>query len=108
MVVKPYLNANGDLPAYLLEPNLERTVEAGAEHSEQGSHLTLAPTAIRDLLQKISQKVGHPEAPVVAVVSSSSRPFLRQIVEPTIRNLFFISHNEIPMEVKVQSLGVIQ
>jgi len=24
------------------------------------------------------------------------------------RNLFFISHNEIPMEVKIVSLGVIQ
>jgi flagellar biosynthesis protein FlhA len=108
LLVKPYLNAAGDLPAYLLDPELERIVEAGVEHSEQNSHLTLSPNVIRDLVQKISQKVGRPEAPVVGVVSSSSRYFLRQIVEPTIRNLFFISHNEIPMEVKVQSLGVIQ
>jgi len=108
LVVKPYLNATGDLPAYLLDPELERTVEAAVEHSEQNSHLTLSPNTIRDLVQKISQKVGHPEAPVVAVVGSGSRYFFRQIVEPTLRNLFFISHNEIPMEVKVQSLGVIR
>ena len=34
--------------------------------------------------------------------------FFRQIAEPSMRNLFFILHNEIPSEVKVVSLGVIQ
>jgi hypothetical protein len=30
------------------------------------------------------------------------------MVEPSNRNLFFISHNEVPMEVKIISQGVIQ
>jgi hypothetical protein len=29
-------------------------------------------------------------------------------VESSVRNLFFLSHNEIPAEVKIVSLGVIQ
>jgi len=33
--------------------------------------------------------------------------FLRQLVEPSIPNLFFLSHNEIPAGIKVVSLGVI-
>jgi flagellar biosynthesis protein FlhA len=90
-IVKPYLNANGELPAYLIDSSLEQLVESSVEHSEQSSHLSLAPAA-----------------PVVAVASSASRYFLRQITEPSIRNLFFISNNEIPMEVKIVSLGVIQ
>jgi flagellar biosynthesis component FlhA len=52
--------------------------------------------------------VGNPETPVVAIASSGSRYFLRQMVEPTVRNLFFVAHNEVPMEVKIVSLGVIQ
>jgi flagellar biosynthesis protein FlhA len=108
IVVKPFLNNSGDLPAYLIEPGLEQLVESSVQHGEQNSHATLAPQAIRDLLQRIGQKVGNPDTPVVAVASSGSRYFLRQMVEPTIRNLFFISHNEIPMEAKVVSLGVIQ
>jgi flagellar biosynthesis component FlhA len=52
--------------------------------------------------------VGNPETPVAAIASTGSRYFLRQMVEPTIRNLFFISHNEVPMEVKIVSLGAIQ
>jgi flagellar biosynthesis component FlhA len=42
------------------------------------------------------------------IASSASRYFFRQMVEPTMRNVCFISHNEIPVETKVQSLGVIQ
>ncbi|HWE53163.1 MAG TPA: flagellar biosynthesis protein FlhA [Bryobacteraceae bacterium] len=108
VVVKPYLNAQGDLPAWMIDPALEQMVEAAAEHGEQNSHLTLKPAVIRDILQRISQKVGEPGAPIVAITGSGSRYFFRQIVESSIRNLFFISHNEIPSEVKVVSMGVIQ
>ena len=108
IIVKPYLNANNELPAYLLDPSLEQMVEAAIEHGEQTSHLTLAPQSLRDLLQRITQKVGHPEAPTVAIASSASRYFLRQIAEPTLRNLVFVGSNEIPAEVKIVSLGVIQ
>src|SRR6202008_1663141 len=52
-VVKPYLNRAGELPAYLIEPGLEQIVESSVQHGEQNSHATLAPPAIRDLLQRI-------------------------------------------------------
>ncbi len=107
MVVKPYLNTNGDLPAYFLDPALERTVESAVEHGEFASHLNLAPQAIREVLDRIVRVTGTPESAVVAVVSSGARCFLRQLVEPSIPNLFFLSHNEIPAGVKVVSLGVI-
>jgi flagellar biosynthesis protein FlhA len=107
-VVKPYLDAHGNLPAYLIDPAIEQVVESSVQHGEQNSHATLAPPAIRDLLQKVHQRVGAPETPVVAIASSGSRYFLRQMIEPAVRNLFFIAHNEVPMEVKIVSLGVIQ
>jgi flagellar biosynthesis protein FlhA len=108
IVVKPYLDAQGNLPAYLIDPAIEQLVESSVQHGEQNSHATLAPPAIRDLLQKVNQKVGNPETPSVAIASSGSRYFLRQMVEPTVRNLFLVAHNEVPMEVKIVSLGVIQ
>ncbi len=107
-VVKPHLNPQGDLPAYMLDPALEQMVESAVQHGEQNSHLTLSPPAIRDLLQRIAQRIGSPETPVVAIASSGSRFFLRQLVEPSLRNLFFISHNEVPMEIKITTLGVVQ
>ena len=107
-LVKPYLDNHGNLPAYLLDPAIEQMVEASVQHGEQNSHATLAPPAIRDLVQKVVQKVGNPETPAIAMASAGSRYFLRQMVEPSVRNLFFIAHNEVPTELKIVSLGVIQ
>ena len=107
IVTKPYLKSSGELAAFLVSPAIEQMVESAVEHGEQNSHLTLAPASIRDILQRTSRRVGTPETPVVAVTSSGARYFLRQIAEPSIRNLFFISHNEIPVDVKIVSLGVI-
>jgi flagellar biosynthesis protein FlhA len=108
MVVKPYLNASGDLAAYLVDPALEQVVERAIEHGEHTSHLNLAPQAIRDVLERIQRVTGVPESPVAAVAGPGTRYFLRQLVEPTLYNVFFISHNEIPPGVKVVSMGVIR
>ena len=104
-VVNPYLGRTGDLPAWFLDPSLEQAVESGVEHGEQNSHLTLAPQTIRDILHRISNRVQAPEVPVVAITSSAARHFLRQIVEPSLPNLFFLAHNEVPPGLRVQTLG---
>jgi flagellar biosynthesis protein FlhA len=108
IVTKPYVKSSGELEAFLVSPAIEQMVESAVEHGEQNSHLTLAPAAIRDILQRMSQRVGSPETPVVAITSSGARYFFRQMAEHSIHNLFFISHNEIPVEVKIVSLGVIE
>ena len=95
-VVKPYLNRAGDLPAWFLDPAIEQVVESAVEHGEQNSHLALAPQNIRDILNRIAARVQSPETPVVAITSSGARYFLRQMVEPTLPNLFFLAHNESP------------
>ena len=107
-VVKPYLNASGDLPAYFVDPSIEQSVESVVQHGEQNSHLAMSPQAIREILNRIEQKVGSPETPVVAVTSSGARYFLRQMVETSQANVVFLSHNEVPPEVKVVSQGLIQ
>jgi flagellar biosynthesis protein FlhA len=107
-VVKPYLNTTGDLPAYFLDPSIEQAIEGAVQHGEQNSHLAMAPQAIRDILNRIEQKVGSPETPVVAVTSSGARYFLRQIADASFVNVVFLSHNEIPAEVRVISQGLIQ
>ena len=107
-VTGPYLTTSGELAAWFIDPSIEQMVESATEHGENNSHITLAPNVLRDILNRITRRVGSPEAPVVAIASSGSRYFLRQIAEPAIWNLYFVSHNEIPSGVRVQSLGVIQ
>ena len=107
-VVKPYLNRAGELPAWFLDPAIEQAVEAAVEHGEQNSHAAVAPQTVRDLLNRFAARIGTPEAPVVAVTSSGARYFLRQMTEPVMPNLFFVSHNEVPPGLRVHSLGTVQ
>ena len=51
-VVKPYLNAAGEVPAYFVDPAIEKAVESAVEHSEQNSHLGMAPQMIRDRMSR--------------------------------------------------------
>ena len=106
-VVKPYVNRSGELPAWFLDPAIERAVEEAAQHGEQSSHLTLAPQVIRDILNRIAARIPSPDTPVVVVTSSGARHFLRQMAESAMPNLFFLAHNEIPPGLRVQSLGPI-
>ncbi len=107
-IVRPYLSPNGDLLAFFIDPQIEQTVEAAVQHSEHGSSVGLHPNAIRDIVAKVNRTIGTPEAPMVAICSSSVRFFMRQLVEASQWNIFFLSHNEIPAGQKVHSLGVIQ
>jgi flagellar biosynthesis protein FlhA len=104
-VVKPYLTRAGELPAWFLDPSIEQAIEGAVEHGEQNSHLTLAPQALRELLNRISSRVISPETPVAAITSTGARYFLRQMTESSIPNLFFLAHNEVPPGQRIQSLG---
>jgi len=107
-VLKPYLNRAGELPAWFVDPSIEQAVESAVQHGDQNSHVALAPQSIRDILNRVASRIHSPETPVVAITSSGARYFLRQIVEPSLPNLLFVAHNEVPPGLRVQSLGNIQ
>jgi flagellar biosynthesis protein FlhA len=106
-IVKQVVNPQGEIPAYLLDPSIERAIESAVEHSELNSVLTMAPEGIRDVVTRLGKKIEKSESAVV-VASAGSRHFLRQIAEPAFPNLTVLSHNEIPSECKIRSRGVIE
>jgi len=105
-IVKQIVNAQGEVPAYLMDPSLERAIESSVEHGEMNSVLTMAPEGIRDVLGRLTRQIGKTESAVV-ITSSGSRYFLRQIVESSMPSLTVLSHNELPTDAKVRSRGVI-
>jgi flagellar biosynthesis protein FlhA len=106
-IVKPYLNERGELAAYLLDAGMEQALESGVEHTENSSHLNLAPQRIREILDRITARIGAGDSPLVVIASSGARFFLRQIVENSLPNLSVVSHNEVPPGVKMLSLGAL-
>jgi flagellar biosynthesis protein FlhA len=108
VVVKPYLDANGALAAYLLDPAVERPLEAAIEHGETASHLNWPPQKIRELADRVARAAGGSATASVLVCGSGVRHFLRQILEGGLPGMAVLSHNEIPPGVQVISLGTVQ
>lgn len=106
-VVQPYLDDKGDLPAYLLGPSLEALLQAGVEHSEQGSRLSMDPAALGEAARQIKKAVGDLHGPAALVCSSSVRFAVRQLLESDMPLLAAISHAEVPAAARVVSLGTI-
>ena len=106
-VTKPLLDSAAELSAYFLDPAIEQAVESAVEHTENSSHLNLAPQQIRNNQERLQKCCGAPDASVVLLTSSGSRFFVRQITESIAPNLTVLSHNEIPPEARILSLGTV-
>jgi flagellar biosynthesis protein FlhA len=107
-VVEPFLDRDENLSAYLLDAALDDSFSGSVQHGEISSHLALAPNTIREFMNRVQEKVGNPVTPVAVLVSSGTRYFLQQIAESTLRNVFFLSHSDIPPATRVVSLGIIR
>jgi len=106
-VSKPYLNQKGELPAFFLEPALEQSIESAVQHTDQNSIIVLSPQVVREIVTRIERKLGKREMPTALLTAAGGRFFLRQMLEPSLPNIFPLSHNEVPAGVKILSLGVI-
>jgi flagellar biosynthesis protein FlhA len=104
-VVKPLLEASGDLSAYFLDPGIEQSIETAVEHTENSSHVNLSPQRVRDIQERLKKCCSPQDAPGLLVTGSAARFFVRQIMETITPNLSVLSHNEIPPGNRVVSLG---
>lgn len=107
-LVKPYLDERGELPAFLLSPNLEQVIQSGIEHGEMLSRINLAPSTLTELIDKAAQTVGSLQGPAVLLTAASVRYHMRQLVETRLPLLAVLSHAEVPPQVQITSLGVIE
>ncbi|MBZ5611679.1 MAG: flagellar biosynthesis protein FlhA [Acidobacteriia bacterium] len=106
-VAKPFIDSSGDLSAHFLDPGIEQAIESAVEHTENSSHLNLAPQRVRDIQDRIKKCCGAPDAPAVLLTTSGARFFTRQITESVAPNLAVLSHNEIPPGNRIVSLGAV-
>ncbi|HLG96595.1 MAG TPA: flagellar biosynthesis protein FlhA [Bryobacteraceae bacterium] len=107
VLVKPHVNAQNEITAFLVDPGLEQTVESAVEHSENNSVLGLAPQTARDVVAQFSRRLERPDSTAVVLTSPNIRYFVKQLLETAFPDVAILSHNEVPPEVKVRSLGSI-
>ena len=92
----------------MLDAALDEAVVNSVQHGEITSHLSLAPSLVREFIKKIQEKVGNPAAPVAILVSAGARYFLQQLAETALKNVFFLSHSDVPPTTQVISAGLIR
>lgn len=109
-ILKPYL-VDGTLNILLLEKRLEEKVIASLQTSEQGGFLSLDLSTSQRLIEKTGEeakKMMLKNLQPVLLVHPVVRGKLRKFLERYIQGLTVVSHNEIPPQIKIQSVGVIK
>jgi flagellar biosynthesis protein FlhA len=105
VIVKSHANTQGEISAYLVEPSAEQTVESAVEHSEHNSVLSLAPQAAREFVGRLTRKLERPDSTAIVLTNPAIRYFVKQLLETAFPEVAVLSHNEVPPEIKVKSLG---
>jgi flagellar biosynthesis protein FlhA len=106
-LVKSYVSPKQELHVYYVDTATEQRIEGALEHGENNTILSMAPLDLRDVVARFEQKIEKPATSVVALTSVTTRHHLRQILETEWPHLVVLSHNEVPPEVKVRTIGTI-
>ena len=109
-IVDQYKLEDGSLCLFTLDREVEDVVAEAIQPSDQGSYLAIEPniaqqiiTAIRSTADRCSMSGAQP----VLLASPSIRRHVRKLIERYVPQLAVLSHNEIPQNVKIQSMGVV-
>ena len=109
-ILKPYL-IDGILNLLILEKTLEEKLISSLQPSDQGTYLALDLAFSQRMIEKVgneAKKAMLQNIQPVILVHPVLRGKLRRFLERYIQGITVISHNEIPPQIKIQSVGVIK
>lgn len=109
-IVDQYKLEDDTLCLITLDREIEDQIAEAIQPSDQGSYLALEPSMAQQIITTIrsmSDRFGMSGAQPVLLASPSIRRHVRKLVERFVPHLAVLSHNEIPQNVKIQSLGVV-
>ncbi len=108
-ICKQYQNEQNDLMVFTISPEIEKNIGDAIVHTEQGSYLALEPRLAKDVMQRIRRTVESAAAgkSPVLLCSANVRMYVRQLIERYLPSAAILSHNEIPPNVRVTSVGMV-
>jgi flagellar biosynthesis protein FlhA len=108
-ITSPHLSEVNELGVLVLDPSIEQIIQQAIETSDRGSFLAMDPNRIQDLLVRITNGINEllPGAQPVLLTNPVVRPHLHRLLERAMPHLAVLSHSEVPLDVRVVSLGTI-
>jgi flagellar biosynthesis protein FlhA len=109
-LTQSYVDKNQTLQVFSTTPQIEEMITKGINQTEYGSYLALEPQQAQDIVMSakdvIDANAANADHPVI-LCSSTIRRHLKKLCERFQLHVAVLSHNEIPGELKVESLGEI-
>lgn len=108
-ICQPFISEQGEIRVLTLARELEAAFAGAVTVTELDNYLTLDPAQARVILAKIQRAIGERnfDGYPLLLVSTTIRQHVRRFVEHIVSNLVVLSHNEIPPQVRLVSLGEI-
>jgi flagellar biosynthesis protein FlhA len=109
-LVKPYVTGKNDLPVLVLGGELENILASKIQKINQVEQLIIEPEEAQVLINKIKstiEKAGLKVQPIL-LCSSIVRHHLRQLTERFLPDLVIFSASEVPKNIRIVSLGVVE
>jgi len=109
-IVEQYRHEDDTLYLLTMDRNVEEIIADGIQNSGQESFLAIEPAIVQNILSEIRngmEKFNQTGSSPVLIASPSIRKHVKKLTERFMPNLAVISHNEIPPNIKIQSLGVV-
>ncbi len=106
-----YTNEDNVLPAYLIDPETEKTLREAIRQTPTGRYLMLDPAQIQGFTGQLKKALGDtqdkPRLPVL-LVPADIRYYVRKLIEPELFELPVLAYQEISREVVIQPLAQIK
>ncbi|HFQ80954.1 MAG TPA: flagellar biosynthesis protein FlhA [Desulfobacterales bacterium] len=105
------LEEDGKLSVLTMSPPVEDIIRESIQKTEQGSYLNLDPNLSRHVIeaaQKMVEKVTNDGYQPIILCSPIVRRHLRRLLERFMPQVTVLSNNELPNQLQIQSLGVIE
>ncbi len=93
-----------------IDREVEDAIAEAIQPSDQGSYLAIEPGSAQQIIASVRGMVdrfGMYGAQPVVLASPSIRRHVKKLIERFVPHVAVLSHNEIPQNVKIQSLGVV-
>jgi flagellar biosynthesis protein FlhA len=110
-ILKPHLGSDNGLRFYTLGQAIDESLGGALRQAEHGAYLAMEPGLAQRIIRSISKTMeGHPavDGQPVLLTSPQLRSHLAQLLLRFLPSLPVISQAEIPADVKIQSLAVVE
>lgn len=109
-ITHPHLDPQGVLHVWTLAPALDERLRGAVQRTDQGAFLSLDAPTLERLVAGLERVLGGGgrERGAVLLASPTLRAPLRQIVARLDARAAVISHNELPLELRIVADGVVE